>query len=228
MFQTSDSQKKPLCPRLMDYLVIVGSRRSNHTGGGILLPELLRRYPVDDHRDFPLPPDVVVFCQPEGCVNVNRKRIGLRDTTSFVFTLTEKDAGVTRFGICVNFYRPCDRTKNSISETPSGFSERHSSSASAGSENQIDKSVSKGFKQKNSKGRRSSGACNTLTSLCIISHHPFFSTFRETLLVLYQIIRGCNERHNTKSLNIKGFIRYLILYIFCHDFGTLIFSNYTA
>lgn len=68
-------------------------------------PQLLRRYPLEDHNDFPLPPDVVFFCQPEGCLSIRQRRVSLRDDTSFVFTLTDKDSGITRYGICLNFYR---------------------------------------------------------------------------------------------------------------------------
>lgn len=56
-------------------------------------PELLRRYPLTDHSDFALPLDMVYFCQPEGCVSVGPKRTALRDASSFVFTLTDKDSG---------------------------------------------------------------------------------------------------------------------------------------
>lgn len=96
---------------------------------------MLRRYPVEDHKDFPLPLDMVYFCQPEGCSSVGPKRTALREATSFTFTLTDKDsgsypfrlcrakdcrevtplksilqnAGRTRYGICVNFYRPTER-----------------------------------------------------------------------------------------------------------------------
>lgn len=60
-------------------------------------PELLRRYPLTNHDDFPLPLDMVYFCQPEGCVSVGPRRqlahLTTRDTTSFVFTLTDKDSG---------------------------------------------------------------------------------------------------------------------------------------
>lgn len=78
------------------------------------MPELLRRYPPTDHSDFPLPLDMVYFCQPEGCISVGPRRTGtsassVRDTSSFVFTLTDKDSGKTRYGICVNFYRPVER-----------------------------------------------------------------------------------------------------------------------
>lgn len=33
----------------------------------------------------------------------------VRDATSFVFALTDKDSGKTRYGICVNFYRPVEK-----------------------------------------------------------------------------------------------------------------------
>jgi hypothetical protein len=35
---------------------------------------------------------------------------------------------------------------------------------------------------------------HTLTSLCIISHHPFFSLFRECLNILRRIIEACHAR----------------------------------
>ena len=46
--------------------------------------------------------------------------------------------------------------------------------------------------------RRQRNACrvrsHSLTSLCLISHHPFFSTIREALFVLRKLIDACNER----------------------------------
>ena len=110
-----DATKKYFCPRLIDYLAIVGSRRpstyssrkappaatgTNTTaapsaGPTSVTPELLRRYPIDDHADFPLPLDMVYFCQPEGCLSLGNRRPGdhRRDIDSFVFTLTDKDSG---------------------------------------------------------------------------------------------------------------------------------------
>lgn len=90
-----DIQKKFLCPRLVDYLAIVGARPGGRGGSSppVQAPELLRRYPMEDHKDFPLPLDMVYFCQPEGCVSVGPRRTALREATSFVFTLTEKDSG---------------------------------------------------------------------------------------------------------------------------------------
>lgn len=44
-------------------------------------------------QDFPLPLDVVHFCQPEGCTSAGPRKTTIRDSYSFVFTLTEKDSG---------------------------------------------------------------------------------------------------------------------------------------
>uniref|UniRef100_A0A1B0GNL7 MAP kinase-activating death domain protein n=1 Tax=Phlebotomus papatasi TaxID=29031 RepID=A0A1B0GNL7_PHLPP len=113
----ADIQRQFLCPRLIDYLAIVGARVSSVPRAGntsnppVQIPELLRRYPPSDHADFPLPLDMVYFCQPEGCVSVGPRRTGsaIRDASSFVFMLTDKDSGKTRYGICVNFYRPVEK-----------------------------------------------------------------------------------------------------------------------
>ncbi len=77
------------------------------------MPELLRRYPLDDHKDFMLPQDVTYFCQPEGCININcssqRKANSHKDATSFIFSLTEKDSSRVRHGVCINFFRPIEK-----------------------------------------------------------------------------------------------------------------------
>lgn len=63
---------------------------------------------MEDHKDFPLPLDMVYFCQPEGCTSVGPKRTALREATSFTFTLTDKDSGteflfVSIFPLDINF-----------------------------------------------------------------------------------------------------------------------------
>ena len=201
---TFEAQKKYFCPRLLDYVLIVGSRHPNRNNSVAQTPELLRRYPLDDHKDFPLAPDVVFFCQPEGCISVGPKRMSLRESTSFVFTLTEKDTGRTRYGICVNFYRPFERrsSKSGAYKRPS-FNSRtrysRSSTASEGQAGSLDVPQADTDRPKSPRSKRRQKTAsrvrnNTLTSLCIISHHPFFSKFREILFVLRQLIEACNER----------------------------------
>lgn len=117
----SDTTKKYFCPRLLDYVILVGPRTSDmcegqtspSLGGHNRIPHLLRRYPPENHQDFVLPPDVVIFCQPEGCDRVestlNAYNNPSQTTNSFVFLLTEKDTSRVRYGVCLNFYRPLQR-----------------------------------------------------------------------------------------------------------------------
>lgn len=191
-----------ICPRLIDYLVIVGSHHpgvvppsktvsdtqsdgqstyqdTSAQSGTVTQPEILRRYPLEDHKDFHLPVDVTSFCQPEGCVNVGPRRVtSYRESTSFVFTLTEKDSAKIRYGICLNFYR-------SFESRPA-----QTTSDSNGQQRPIGRRLQKRKGQK----------CHTLTSLCFISHHPFFSTFREALVILRRLIDASNERTSAKKL----------------------------
>uniref|UniRef100_A0A8C6FIG5 MAP kinase-activating death domain protein n=1 Tax=Moschus moschiferus TaxID=68415 RepID=A0A8C6FIG5_MOSMO len=212
-------QKKKSCPRLLDYLVIVGARHPS-SDSVAQTPELLRRYPLEDHAEFPLPPDVVFFCQPEGCLSVRQRRMTLRDDTSFVFTLTDKDTGVTRYGICVNFYRsfqkrvpkekgeagPGTRGKEGL-RPPSVSEEVGPETSDSGpslqppsADSTPDVSQSPRARRRAKAGSRSRNS--TLTSLCVLSHYPFFSTFRECLYTLKRLVDCCSERLLGKKLGL--------------------------
>ncbi|XP_043767474.1 MAP kinase-activating death domain protein isoform X45 [Cervus elaphus] len=212
-------QKKKSCPRLLDYLVIVGARHPS-SDSVAQTPELLRRYPLEDHAEFPLPPDVVFFCQPEGCLSVRQRRMTLRDDTSFVFTLTDKDTGVTRYGICVNFYRsfqkrvpkekgeagPGSRGKEgprapcTSEEVGPETSESGPSLQPPSVDSTPDVSQSPRARRRAKAGSRSRNS--TLTSLCVLSHYPFFSTFRECLYTLKRLVDCCSERLLGKKLGL--------------------------
>ncbi|BES98893.1 uDENN [Nesidiocoris tenuis] len=254
-----DIQKKFLCPRLVDYLAIVGARPSsprnvNSASPAVQVPELLRRYPAEDHKDFPLPLDMVYFCQPEGCVSVGPKKTALRDATSFVFTLTEKDSGKSRYGICVNFYRPIDRPgagstssrrgthlrreswrksmeKSSDSAFSSDYrsnlgpsdsereSRRDSEPLTAGSGGHLtaqpppvpprlapipgggdSESGGSHSPSPRTSRKRQRVRNHSLTSLCLLSHHPFFSIFRECLFTLKRLIDACNDNSSPRRV----------------------------
>uniref|UniRef100_A0A8D0VV56 MAP kinase-activating death domain protein n=2 Tax=Sus scrofa TaxID=9823 RepID=A0A8D0VV56_PIG len=212
-------QKKKFCPRLLDYLVIVGARHPS-SDSVAQTPELLRRYPLEDHPEFPLPPDVVFFCQPEGCLSVRQRRMSLRDDTSFVFTLTDKDTGVTRYGICVNFYRSFQkRVPKEKGEAGAGSRGKEGPRATCVSEEVSTESLESGStlqppsadstpdvnqsprgKRRAKAGSRSRNS--TLTSLCVLSHYPFFSTFRECLYTLKRLVDCCSERLLGKKLGL--------------------------
>ncbi|XP_057637990.1 MAP kinase-activating death domain protein isoform X7 [Chionomys nivalis] len=199
--------QKKFCPRLLDYLVIVGARHPS-SDSVAQTPELLRRYPLEDHPEFPLPPDVVFFCQPEGCLSVRQRRMSLRDDTSFVFTLTDKDTGVTRYGICVNFYRSFQKRvpKAEAGAGPRG-KEAGTQSSESGSALQPPSADSTPDVNQSPRGKRrakvgSRSRNSTLTSLCVLSHYPFFSTFRECLYTLKRLVDCCSERLLGKKLGI--------------------------
>ncbi|XP_059675180.1 MAP kinase-activating death domain protein isoform X13 [Gavia stellata] len=218
-------QKKKICPRLLDYLVIVGARQPS-SDSVAQTPELLRRYPLEDHVDFPLPPDVVFFCQPEGCLSVRQKRMSFRDDNSFVFTLTDKDTGVIRYGICVNFYRSFQkRVPKEKGEGTGGHRAREgqkipkpgdasapqeevgTESSESGSSLQAPSTESTPDVNRSPRSKRLAKGSHrsrnsTLTSLCILSHYPFFSTFRECLYTLKRLVDCCSERLLGKKLGI--------------------------
>uniref|UniRef100_A0A8D0D540 MAP kinase-activating death domain protein n=1 Tax=Sander lucioperca TaxID=283035 RepID=A0A8D0D540_SANLU len=184
-------EKKKMCPRLLDYLVVVGARQPS-SDNVAQTPQLLRRYPLEDHHDFPLPPDVVFFCQPEGCLSIRQRRVSLRDDSSFVFTLTDKDSGITRYGICVNFYRSFQRGHHRARGDKSGHTE---TAAQAGGQPGAELNAGKSPQQRRSAAKMAARNRNsTLTSLCILSHYPFFSTFRECLYILKRLVDCCSQR----------------------------------
>ncbi|KAM4617225.1 MAP kinase-activating death domain protein isoform 20-T20 [Discoglossus pictus] len=214
-------QRKKSCPRLMDYLVIVGARQPS-SDSVAQTPELLRRYPLEDHPEFPLPPDVVFFCQPEGCLSVRQKRMSLRDDTSFVFTLTDKDSGLIRYGICVNFYRSFQKRipKDKSRKLPKPTSENGSEGSDGGNSLQAPSADSTPDINQSPRGKRLSKGTqrsrnSSLTSLCVISHYPFFSTFRECLYTLKRLVDCCSDRLLSKKAGItKGIQRDTIWRIF--------------
>ncbi|VDO55739.1 unnamed protein product, partial [Haemonchus placei] len=121
------------------------------------------------------PPDVTVFCQPEGCLTLST-HAGCgqgRDPQFFVFMLTEKDSAKVRYGVCLNFFQ---RLEKRLTNTC------RSSGTTALSEKIRERTSS-------------------LTSLCLISHHPFVSTFHDLLVLLKQIIDGCNYRAAQRNAN---------------------------
>lgn len=54
-----------------------------------------------------------------------------------------------------------------------------------------------------SRKRSSKFARYTETALCILSHHPFFSTFRECLYILKKLIDACNESSSPRRTGAK-------------------------
>ncbi|OON20464.1 DENN domain protein, partial [Opisthorchis viverrini] len=152
-----------ICPRLLDYLVVVGRNENTDSCLPKHTPQLLRCYPNTNHKDFELPKEVVFFCQPDGCLISNRSTADL-GPESFIFTLTDKDTGKVRFGISLNFFRLlCEDQSDKRSGNEVGQVRTEHSAASAGN-------------------------WASLTTFCLISHHPFFSKFRKCLHLLKHLV----------------------------------------
>jgi hypothetical protein len=245
---SNDLTKKYFCPRLIDFVIIVGCKKpatpaqlihkhqqrlnklleqqaaNNPSSSSIdyqnltQQPELLRRYPLDDHNDFMLPQDVTYFCQPEGCSNINcsnqEKANSNKDTTSFIFTLTEKDSARMRYGVCINFFRPIDKRASGDSafnrrkvshkhyvdgQQQTDEDEHDVHRGHANDKHQVSDSDGRVKLKRRCKASQIKYT-HTLTSLCIISHHPFFSLFRECLNILRKIIESCHARSLASKL----------------------------
>lgn len=177
---------KYFCPRLVDYIAIIGNANPCIDSATPQQPEILRRYPVQDHKDFVLPNDTAYFCQPEGCTTIGAKQMSLRDRQSFVFALTDKDSGKRRYGTCLNFYRPFKRKYRATKQL------RQQNSLESTSSNE-------GPARSHTSMRVKALRSHTLTSICIISHHALFSTFRECLNVLAKLIDVCNVAASKKK-----------------------------
>ncbi|UXI19558.1 hypothetical protein NH340_JMT05501 [Sarcoptes scabiei] len=227
----TDSVKKYFSPRLLDYIVIVGTRAPS-INQSIQMPQLLRRYPPEDHKDFPLSPDVVFFCQPEGCITTDVRRLSQRDTNSFVFALTEKDTSRVRYGVCINFYRHIELKTPKCSKSYEEETATTTTTTTTAINNDIDdklidftanpKDDALLNRNKSHHRRHISKKCLSLVSLCIISHHPFFSTFRECLIVLKQMILIFSEKNRDKKHHGRDLIWSLLTTKFTSDFTKMI------
>ncbi|XP_050426755.1 MAP kinase-activating death domain protein isoform X2 [Adelges cooleyi] len=258
------SESRYFCPRLIDYITIVGAKpqslkranlyelQTNPTDNDqdyldsafsasgsyyVQDPELLRRYPADEHKDFALPETMAYFCQPEGCLSFSGGRSESNKVTSFVFTLTDKDTTRIRYGVCVNFYRRIDPYVRSTSETleasdgqytykrpkdySSLFLKCHSTSSS----------FSQSFSREDSIADQGTTAETqaelfSLTSLCLVSHHPLFSSFRECLFYLKNIIDSCNKKlgnHRRKGRKKNNCIWSILTGLVTRDYSPRVF-----
>ncbi|XP_065645694.1 MAP kinase-activating death domain protein isoform X2 [Hydra vulgaris] len=177
-------------PRLVEYIIAVGIKRPKVDSTES--PELIKRYPREDHKDFPLHPDIVFFCQPEGC-STSSKKISLHQINTFVFTLTDKETSITRFGICCNFFRPCLGAPQNNKKQVEQLS-LEGDLIEKKDVNEIDKKrLSLNSLTKKSSLASNLVLCYSLTSICIISSFPFFSTFRECLYVLRKLVESRNN-----------------------------------
>eukprot|EP00117_Sycon_ciliatum_P024342 scpid26232/ scgid20445/ MAP kinase-activating death domain protein; Differentially expressed in normal and neoplastic cells; Insulinoma glucagonoma clone 20; Rab3 GDP/GTP exchange factor len=224
-------ETKTLPNRLVDYVLVVGSADvPPNKDGGVNTPKLLRRIPEADIHNSPLPPDVVFFCQPDGCYTAEMTHTEMLEQQKlFLFCLTEKDSNVKRFGTCLNFFRPCseldmpdlspvddqadqgaDTAERIHQERLSPLHEEDTSAAVQLDEAESSSAAAAGVHEAfahgssvSSDGGMSSRAddnekcLGVLTSVCLLSHHGFFSTFKEILMTFRDLVEGCQVHGET-------------------------------
>lgn len=91
------------CPRLLDYFLIIGPQKNVENVTDPYKGAILKQFPPLEHEDFPLPLETVYFCQPDSLTREDIQDLLLSDTSSFLFTLTDKDKNRIRYGVCLNF-----------------------------------------------------------------------------------------------------------------------------
>lgn len=183
----------------MDYLILVGpgrgvifeqvasmeeggrQRRSDHhhqlhDWQNISTPvsSILRRFPSTDHEDFRLSSDVSYFCQPEGCC------VELVHPKTHVFMLTDTESNKRTYGVCLTF--------------PHLFDPK------------IDSATSAGVKSAHCSDGTESICIQEwgVLSVCILSHHPFFSFFAKCLKTLSHFVENFGSNDLTWNALIQA------------------------
>lgn len=176
--------------RLVDYVCLVGEANAADDLFENEPPRILARFPLQDHEDFPLPKNVASFCQPDGTTfltSTQEPTASTLDSSTFVFTLTDKDSNITRYAVCHNFYRLVQSDESNIYSRMSDLDD-----GSGGGSNEDQAEQQRQW-------------CFCLTSICLISHYQFFSNFKECALVLRRLVSGCNAKQNKHDLwNLLG------------------------
>ena len=223
--------------RLIDYICLVGSNQDPGKGGGVESSladqqvgyeeaKLLRRFPAEDHPDFPLPSNIASFCQPEGHLRtstrisnsatlttsnssdihetdlttdtVNTTSISPSEVTTFVFTLTDKDSNVTRYAVCHNFYRQIKNPSRNSNKRNNGYRPIDNENAGISDDDSTGPLPPKNFPPPSRRGCSHVQAKHySLTSICIISHFQFFSNFKECALAFKRLVTVCNQVNTT-------------------------------
>ena len=106
-----------------------------------------------------------------------------------------------RYGICVNFYRPIgSKSINKSEEVKDSNQEQLVSESTEGvTQHSEDVQQQHNEKRHSKSSKHRQQHVLSLTSFCIISHHPFFSTFRECLFVLKRFIEYFNDGNNSSK-----------------------------
>lgn len=132
--------------------------------------DILDRYPLDDHEDFPLPHGIALFCFPLGC-EISENDLS---PTFFSFVISCED-GSRVMGCCLRFYEPMTPMQRaSLLDRYKEIEEKDSATSSS---TKIDSRQS--FYYQNQ-------AFYVPRCICLISSWPFVLAFKSFLSELYR------------------------------------------
>ena len=153
-------------------------------------PELLSRYPLSDHSEFPLSPSVSLFCLPFGVsVELWDRHASFPLPTFSTFALTgatgqcvssycstylHTNHSLQMYGACIVFYEPVLSDCSAIHEM------RSTLQASDNVSIPVDRLV--GTTVTILQAQLHMNKC-----VCVLSHWPFFSAFKSFLSALYRL-----------------------------------------
>jgi len=164
-----------------------------------------QRYPVEDYEDAPLPEHLPIFCFPAGLTLSATEK----PPTFFCFTLTDL-MGDRFYGACLHTYERLV-LGNQKSEEPTVTSASISEDDSPPSEDETENSHGKDHSNENDtqEVKHNEAPINLGENqwapkcLCILSRHPFYSTFRDCLRELFLVYRM------SKDLPLEAYVNYL-------------------
>ncbi|KAM5191260.1 DENN domain-containing protein 4C [Mantella aurantiaca] len=126
--------------------------------------DMIFRYPEEDYESFPLPESVPLFCLPMGAnIECWAPKIKYPLPVFSTFVLTGSDAEKV-YGAAIQFYEPYPREMLSEKQM-----------------NQL------GLLTAVEKKVMTSKIINTNKCICLLSHWPFFETFRKFLMFIYKL-----------------------------------------
>ena len=123
-----------------------------------------------------------------------------RESTTFVFTLTDKDSNVTRYAVCHNFYRDYAKSASDLQQDKGNHYNDYSLMSDNGLSPEREPEGEESWNLNKQQRRQIS-----LVSICIVSHFEFFSNFKECALALRRLIDTCDRSvRSLKSLRKRG------------------------
>ena len=171
--------------RLVDYFIVVGfgdvlrPLKSTHSESHLYQASVTSRFPLADFIDAPLPDSMAMFCIPDGI-----KLTETPDLPIFYHFCNTVANGARLYGSCLRFFEPVS------SEVFAGVDESEKE-VTLDLNRSLVVSGNKGLRslitnEEEDKGKNGQPQLYAAKCICLLSHWPFFDSFKAFLANLYQ------------------------------------------